>query len=223
MTRFTALMQEAPDHFIAGCFMLTTPEGHRAIGIAPAYFGTDPDEGARLVEPFSQLGTVVMQQIGPMPYTLLQTILDQAAVPHRRYYMRSNFIADPGAAADVLAQCYVQTPSPHSAVIIVPFGGAVARAAAAATPFYYRDAAYSMTLLGCWEAAAEDDANIAWVRSTWDKIGPYLSEGVYVNELYDEGSDRVRSAYGPAFARLRELKRRYDPGNLFRMNQNVAP
>jgi hypothetical protein len=125
-----------------------------------------------------------MEQVGPMPYTALQTILDAAAVPHRRYYMRSNFIADPGEAAAALAESYARTPSPLNAVLLTPFGGAVARVPVDETAFYHRDAAYSMTLLGCWQANEDDAANIAWLRSTWDTLGPYLSEGVYVNELY---------------------------------------
>ncbi len=223
MPRFTALMADAPEDVIAGCFLLTTPDGHRAVGLAPAYLGTDSDAGPRLIEPFTQLGTVVMRQIGPTPYTTLQTILDGAAVPHRRYYMRSNFMADPGAAATVLAKSYAESPSPLNAVIVVPFGGAVAKGDPDTTAFYHRDAAYSMTLLGCWESPSEDAANVEWLRSTWEKLGPYLSEGVYVNELCDEGAERVESAYGPAFARLKALKRRYDPNNFFRMNQNVSP
>ncbi len=221
--RYAALLAEAPEDFIAGCFLLTTPDGHRAVGVAPVYLGRDANEGRRLVEPYTQLGTVVMQQVGPLPYATLQTLVDAAAVPHRRYYMRSNFLADPGAAAAVLAKSYAETPSPFSAVILFPLGGAVARGAPDATAFHYRDAAYSMTLLGCWESASEDAENIAWVRSAWERLGPYLSEGVYVNELLDEGAERVRSAYGPGFERLQALKRRYDPENFFRLNQNVTP
>jgi hypothetical protein len=165
-----------------------------------------------------------MEQVGPMPYTAIQQLLDGAAVPHRRYYMRSNFMQSISEeAGQTFADCYAETPSPLSAVVIVPFGGAVSRVPRDATAFYYRDANYSMALLGAWETADEDEANIAWLRATWDKVQPFLAEGVYVNELYDEGSDRVKSAYGPTYDRLSALKRQYDPGNLFRMNQNIQP
>ncbi len=221
---YAELMKSAPDHFIAGCFILTTPDGHQAVGIAPGYFGNDMAEGERLIAPLKQLGTLVMDAVGPMPYTAIQKLIDGAAVPHRRYYMRSNFIGDLSeAAATAMVEAYSSTPSPFSAVIIVPFGGAVARVPADATAFYYRSAPYSMTLLGAWEDKAADEANIAWLRNSWDKLQPFLSDGVYVNELFDEGAERIKSAYGPTFGRLQELKRKYDPNNLFRMNQNIAP
>ena len=218
------LMLAAPDEFIAGGFMLTTPDGHQAVGIAPVYLGSDHAEGERLIEPFRKLGTVVMEQVGPMPYTVIQKLLDEAAVPGRRYYMRSNFLqelAEP--AIDVLAEGYAQTPSPFNAVVIIPLGGAVSRVDPDATAFFYRDTRYSMTLLGGWLDAGDDEANIAWVRDVFDKVKPYTSEGVYVNELFDEGADRVRSAYGPTYDRLLELKRKYDPDNLFHLNQNIQP
>ncbi len=224
MRGYDELMATAPDDLIACAFMLTTPDGHQAIGIAPAYLGDDPDAGERLVEPFRKLGTVAMQQVGPLPYPILQSILDEAAVPHRRYYMRSNFLHELSEAAiDALAEGYARTPSPLSAVIIVPFGGAVSRVARDASAFYYRDTRYLMTLLAGWLDPADDQPNIGWLKELWDTIQPHLAEGVYVNELFDEGADRVRSAYGPTYGRLQELKRKYDPTNLFRLNQNIQP
>jgi FAD/FMN-containing dehydrogenase len=223
---YDTLMQSAPDDLIAGCFLLTTPEGQQAIGIAPAYLGSDVTEGEKLIEPFRKLGKPAMEHVGPMPYTALQKILDEAAVPGRRYYMRSNLMQglSEGAIAAMSAG-YAKTPSPLSAVIIVPFGGAVARVAPDATAFYHRTARYSMTILGCWTDSQDDQTNSAWVKEVWGTLQPYLGEGVYVNELYgDEGAERVRQAYGgPTFTRLQALKRQYDPTNLFRLNQNIQP
>ncbi len=223
MGGYDQLLRNAPDDLIAGCFLLTTPDGHQGVGIAPVYLGTDMTQGEKLIEPFRKLGKPVMEQVGPMPYTAIQGLLDEAAVPHRRYYMRSNMMEElSDGAIDVLAKGYAETPSPFSAVIIVPFGGAVSRVATDATAFYHRSARYSMTLLGCWPGAQDDDANISWLRGVWDGLQPYLAEGVYVNELYDEGADRVREAYGTStFARLQALKQKYDPTNLFRLNQNI--
>jgi FAD/FMN-containing dehydrogenase len=123
-----------------------------------------------------------------------------------------------------MAAAYERSPSPLNAVILFPFGGAVGRGPADATAFFYRSARYSMTLLGGWEDPKDDAANMTWLRETWDEVQPHLAEGVYVNELFDdEGAERVRSAYGPAFARLQALKREYDPTNLFHLNQNIQP
>ncbi len=221
---YEQLMQHAPDDVMTCAVLLTTPEGHPAVGIVPAYLGNDLAAGERAVEPYRKLGTTVMQHVGPLPYTVLQSMLDESAVPHRRYYMRSNFMdqLSPGAI-DVLAEGYAKSPSPLSAVIIAPFGAAVSRVPRESTAFYYRDAHYSMTILGGWIDPSEDEANIGWLRGVWDDLQPHLSAGVYVNELFDEGADRVRSAYGPIYARLQALKRTYDPTNLFRLNQNIQP
>jgi FAD/FMN-containing dehydrogenase len=218
------LMANAPDELLAGCFMLTTPDGHQAVGIGPAYMSADLQKGEEVTAPFRKLGTPVMDQVGPIPYTVLQTILNGAATPHGRYYMRSSFINNfTDDAIETIATSYSRTPSPLSAVVIVPFGGAVARVPADATAFYHRSARYSMTLLGGWSEASADEANIAWIKDTWDRVQPFLADGVYVNELYDEGAERVKEAYGATWDRLVALKRQYDPTNLFRLNQNINP
>src|SRR5262249_5317111 len=92
MRGYAGLMAQASDDVLAGCFLLTTPDGHQAVGIAPAYFGDNFETGAKLLEPFRHLGTAVLDQVGPLPYTVLQELLDGAAVPGRRYYMRSNLL-----------------------------------------------------------------------------------------------------------------------------------
>jgi FAD/FMN-containing dehydrogenase len=218
------IMASAPEDFLVGAFMLTTPDGHQAVGLAPCYAGTDMAAGEQLIEPLRKLGTPVMDQVGPMPYTVIQKLLDGAATPHNRYYMRSNFINElTEPLIEAFAEGYAKTPSPFNAVIIVPFGGAVGRVAPEETAFFHRNVRYSMTLLGGWEQISDDEANISWLRNLFDSVKPYLAEGVYVNELFDEGAERVRDAYGPTYARLQELKRKYDPTNLFHLNQNIAP
>jgi hypothetical protein len=195
------------------------------VGIAVCYSGTDLSVGERLIAPIKKLGTVAMEQIAPMPYPAVQMMINEAAVPHRRYYMRSNFLDDVSdGAIDVCAESFANVPSPFSSIVIVSMGGAVSRVAPEATAYFHRGARFTMSVIGCWREREEDEANIAWVRRLWDGLGPHLPSGVYVNELYDEGAERVRSAYGTStFQRLAALKRRYDPTNLFRLNQNIQP
>ena len=103
-------------------------------------------------------------------------------------------------------------------------GGAVSRADPTNTAFYHRDAAFSLTALSAWLDPAEDEKNMAWARDLSDHLQPYTSGGVYVNELGDEGEERIRAAYGPAtYDRLVALKNKHDPTNLFRLNQNIKP
>jgi hypothetical protein len=118
---------------------------------------------------------------------------------------------------------FPKVPSPLSAVLLMQMGGAVRRVAREATAFYHRDAAFMLTALSGWTDPGDDAQNVAWARDLWSALQPFAPDGVYVNELVDEGEDRIRAAYGPAYDRLAALKNRYDPANLFRLNQNIRP
>jgi len=218
------LVTGAPDELVAVGAMLTTPDGHAATAVAVCYSGDDLVAGERVIAPFRKLGTPVMDQIGPMPYTAIQSMLNDAAVPHRRYYMRSNLLDDVNAGTvDVLEKAYQKVPSPLTSVVLVSMGGAASRVPPDATAYVHRDAAYSLTIIGGWLDAVDDAANVSWLRETWDTLTPHLPNRVYVNELHDEGHDRVRAAYGAVYSRLATLKQKYDPTNFFRLNQNIKP
>ena len=102
-------------------------------------------------------------------------------------------------------------------------GGAIARIPSVATPYANRDALYDCFPISIWDDPAEDEAQIRWAREAWSAIKPFSTGGVYVNNLGDEGEDRVMSAYGENYPRLVALKNRYDPTNCFRLNQNIRP
>lgn len=102
-------------------------------------------------------------------------------------------------------------------------GGAMARVPSDQTAFAHRNASFALNIVGTWDAPEFDDANVGWVRGSWENLGRW-TDGVYVNFLGAEGNDRIRAAYGEtAYARLAQLKRRYDPDNVFRLNQNIHP
>jgi FAD/FMN-containing dehydrogenase len=92
-----------------------------------------------------------------------------------------------------------------------------------ATAFPHREPGFNLAIAGVWPDPAGDDENIAWVKETFDAVSPYMADSVYVNYLGDGEADRVRAAYGPCWERLVEVKRRYDPGNVFHLNQNITP
>jgi FAD/FMN-containing dehydrogenase len=212
-----------PDELTTTSFLLTTPDGHKALGVGFCYCG-DPGDGEAWLAPIRQMGPVVMEQVGVMPYPAVQSMLDQVAAPGRRYYLKSNFMDELNDdAIDVLIDAYMRVPSPLTAVLLVQMGGAVTRVDRTATAFYHRDVAFSFSAFASWTDPSEDDANIGWTRQLWQDLRPRMSASVYVNELVDEGEDRVREAYGPAHDRLAVLKRQYDPDNIFRLNQNIRP
>ena len=216
-------LPSVPDELTTTSFLLTTPDGHKALGIGLCYCG-DPAAGEQWVAPLRQMGPVVMEQIGPMPYPAMQSMIDHVAVPGRRYYLKSNFIDElQDEAIDVLIDAYMRVPSPLSAILLVQMGGAVSRADRTATAFYHRDAALSFSAFSTWTDPGQDEINIGWTRQLWENLQPHMPAGVYVNELVDEGEERVQAAYGPAYDRLATLKKKYDPGNLFRLNQNIRP
>jgi FAD/FMN-containing dehydrogenase len=212
-----------PDELTTTVVLLTTPDGHKALGVGLCYCG-DPAGAEKWVAPIRQMGPVVMEQLGPMPYTAVQSMMDHAGVPGRRYYLKSNFVDTlPDAAIDVLIAGYAGTPSPLTSVLLVQMGGAVARVATDATAFYHRHVPMSFSAFACWIDPAEDAANIGWARELWKDLQPYIPAAAYVNELVDEGEERVSEAYGPSYDRLRSLKRKYDPENVFKLNQNIRP
>ena len=114
-------------------------------------------------------------------------------------------------------------PSVFSMLVLQHVGGAIARVPATATPYVNRDALYDCFPISIWDDPAADEANIRWARALWDAIRPFSTGGVYANNLGDEGEERVKSAFGANYPRLAALKARYDPNNVFRMNQNVRP
>jgi FAD/FMN-containing dehydrogenase len=161
-----------------------------------------------------------------MAYAEVQSMLDYGAVPGRRYYSRANFVPDVGDdLVGALGEQFLRVPSPLSFVLVFQFGGAATRVAPEATAFPHRDAAFMLELFPAWTEAGDDERNIGWVRQTWEALQPFLSPGNYVNALaLGEGDERVRRSYGPiTYERLVAIKNRYDPANLFRLNQNITP
>jgi len=124
---------------------------------------------------------------------------------------------------DVMIDSFSSVPSPYSMIALERTGGAVARVPETATAFQSRKAAFSLLILSGWVDPADSDVNVAWAPEVWERTWPLSSSGVYVNYLETEGEGRVRAAYGVNHARLREVKRKYDPHNFLRLNQNIEP
>jgi FAD/FMN-containing dehydrogenase len=219
--------ESAPDELITTTALLTSPEGAKVMAVVVCYSGP-PEEGERVLRPLRAFGPPVADRIAPMPYTQLQGLLEPGFPPGLQNYWKSNFLRElSDEAAEVIVDRFERVPSPTSAVAIEQLGGAVGRVDEDATAFNHRGARFNLLIVGIWPDPAANDEHIRWVRDLWDAVQPFSSGGVYVNYLgqeADEGAERVRAAYGPAkYERLVALKNRYDPTNLFRLNQNIRP
>jgi FAD/FMN-containing dehydrogenase len=182
------------------------------------------DEGLELLRRIAALGDGPAVDIGgPAPYVEFQQFFDADYPAHTmRYYWKSSFADDlPDALIDELVEAFSRRPSHHSTIDIWANGGAIARVSADDSAFGQRTAAWLISPESNWESAADDAANLAWARDIVDRVGG----SAYLNfpGLLEEGERQARASHGPTFARLAEVKRAWDPDNLFRFNVNVTP
>ena len=171
-----------------------------------------------------EFGAPLEDLIAPMSYCDVQQAYD-ADFPFGllNYWKSSNIKELSDGAIDTMVAFMEAAPSARPMVIIDQFGGAVARVPNDATAFGHRDAAYDLIIAAIWSEPGEQVAHIDWARRFFDAMQPYSTGDVYVNYLSDEGDERVRAAYGHHYTQLAELKRRYDPDNVFDNNQNIKP
>jgi FAD/FMN-containing dehydrogenase len=193
--------------------------------LATVYAGAIED-GERILQPLRELATPLMDLSGPMPYTALQAAFDPFFPEGRRYYWKSTYIDDlSDAAIATMVAATRARPSNLSGVTFWHLGGAMGRVADDATAYGRRQAPYLLTTEASWDAPAADADNIAWSREWLAALQPYSRGGSYLN-FPGFGEDReamLRASYGPNYDRLIDLKTKYDPENLFRMNLNIPP
>jgi FAD/FMN-containing dehydrogenase len=214
-----------PDDAELFAALLTDPEaGVPVVALLPAYNGP-LEEGERVLAPIRTFGTPLADLVSPMPYGVRQTLLDEPNALHGlQRYWRSAFTELSDGLIDAVVDAAGDFSSPLSAVLIDYLHGAVTRVAPDATAFSARQPQWDFNFIGQWEAPAESDRHISWVRASWDTIQPHLRGSAYVNHLsLDDAPEVVRASYGTNHARLREVKARFDPTNLFRMNPNIQP
>lgn len=198
--------------------------GKPIVAIFACYNGPVED-GERALQALKDFGEPLADKIMPKAYTAQQQILDATAPHGRRYYWKSEYLDE--LSNDALATCLEHAPDeslPFSAALLFQLGGAISRVDAQANAAAHRDAAFVLNIQAAWDAPEQGERHMHWARNFWQAMQPHSSGGVYVNFLSeDEGGDRVRAAYGDRYARLVALKNKYDPGNLFRINQNIRP
>lgn len=223
LRRLHEFCRAAPDELRVEGVLLTSPDGDLVLAISTCCIGP-LDEAERVVQPLRNFASPLSDQVGAVPYLELQAAGDQIFPTGLCYYWKSHFMRDFGAdAIEVAVAHFSKVPSPRSVVILEQYGGAVARVGPTDTAFGHRDAEYDFFPASIWSDPAESETHIAWARGLWEAMYPFSTGGVYVNDLGDEGEERVRAAYGANYARLVAIKNTYDPGNFFRLNQNIKP
>ena len=185
----------------------------------------DPDTAAQELAPFLSFGSPVMTQVGPMPYPQMNTLLDAGYPTGSLNYWLSSFtrgLSD--ALIDAVVERFASVPSTMTAILFEHFHGAVTRVGPTDTAVPHRDPGWNLLIPSVWTDPAATDANIRWTRETHTALSPHLATGRWLNYLGDDqANDAVQAAYGPNYDRLREIKRRYDPANVFHHNHNIAP
>jgi FAD/FMN-containing dehydrogenase len=211
-----------PDELSVFTALLTDPEGHKAIAIALCYAG-DIEEGEKVIAPIRAFGPPLADLIKPMPYSEMNTLIDAALPPGLQQYWKWNGVRElTDDAIDTIVEHFARVPSPRSIILIEHLHGAAARVAPAATAFPHRDAPYTLVTLSLWEDPADSEPHIAWSRSLSAATEPVSTGGVYVNGVTDK-DEKAQATYGVNYDRLAMIKRKYDPMNLFRHNQNIKP
>ena len=213
----------APEELTAYAGLLSAPDGTPVVGLLVCYCG-DLDQGAKVLQPLRDLGSPIVDAIGPMPFPQMQSLLDGAFPSGNQNYWKSLFTREcPDDAVDAMVEHANRAASPLSAVVIEYYGGAASRVGPADTAFAHREAMFDIGILAQWQDPAESERYREWARSLTAALEPHSSGKYLLNFLDGDEDDRVQAAFGENYGRLVEVKNRYDPTNFFSVNQNIRP
>jgi FAD/FMN-containing dehydrogenase len=222
---FTASL---PDELTVFAGVLHAPDGSgtKLSAIMVCHAGS-VEQGEKAVAPVRAFGSPVLDAIGPMPYTAVNMMFDPGFPRGALNYWKANFLSGlPDDAIDSMIERFKTVPSPMSAQLLEHFHGAATRVGATDTAFPHRAVGYNFLVAGQWTEPRETTANVQWVRESYDAMAKHFASGRYVNYLnVDDISEAgsVSAAFGPNAKRLREVKQKYDPENVFHLNQNIKP
>jgi FAD/FMN-containing dehydrogenase len=218
--------QSVPDELMVWAGLIGAPDGSGAkLAVYGICHAGDPDQAEKDLAPLRAHGTPIMEEVGPMPYPVMNTLLDEGFPKGAPNYWKANFVNSlDDALIDVAIEHFDRTPSPLNGFLFEHFHGAVTRVGVTDTAVPHREEGYNLVMPSVWLDPADTVANIAWTREAYDAMSPFFRDARWLNYLDDDDrADAVRNAYGPNYERLVELKRRYDPGNVFHLNHNIDP
>ena len=215
-----------PDEQTLFASLTHAPDGSGTdVGVlVTCHCGAEAD-AARAVRPIKEFATPILDAIGPMPYSQLNSMLDSNYPKGALNYWKSNFLADlSDAAIETMIDCFARCPTPMGQLLLEHIHGAATRVGVSDTAFPHRREGYNFLILAQWTEPSNTNACVAWARETYERMQAFYAPGRYVNYLDDdEAGDPIAAAYGPNYRRLQQIKAKYDPRNFFRCNQNIRP
>ena len=232
MQWYREFSKKAPEDLYGFFGFLNVPPGppfpehlHRKTMCAVVWCYSGPMEKAEEVfRPIRKIGPPAVDFVGPVPYPSLQGLFDQLFPTGLQWYWKGDFVNELNDVAIKLHLKYgSELPSQLSTMHLYPIDGAVHRVGKSDTPFSYRDSTWSMVIAGIDSDPVNNERITKWAKAYWEALHPYSAGGAYVNFMMEEGQSRVEATYGDNYKRLSEIKRKYDPTNLFRVNQNIPP
>jgi FAD/FMN-containing dehydrogenase len=217
---------DAPDELSVFAGLVHAPDGSGAeLAALVAFHAGDPEAAERELAPFKGFGSPLIVEVGAMPYPAMNTLLDAGFPAGALNYWLSSFTRGlPDALIDTAVERFVTAPSAMTSILFEHFHGAVTRVGASETAVPHRDPGWNLLVPSLWTDPAQTDTNIRWTRETFAALRPHFATRRWLNYLGDDqGDEAIRAAYGPNYERLRDVKRRYDPDNVFHLNHNIAP
>jgi FAD/FMN-containing dehydrogenase len=232
LTRHREFADEMPDEMNVFAVLRQAPplpflpqdiHGKEVVVLAVFWAG-DIAEGERAIAPLREFGTPAGEHVGPQAYTAWQQAFDPLLAPRARNYWKShNLAALSDGTIDTIIEYAGMLPSPHSEILVAMIDGQAGRISPEATAYGNRHAKFVLNFHGRWERAEDDERCVGWAREFYQATAPYGTGGVYVNFMTGDETDRVPAAFGGNYARLVEVKNKYDPTNFFHLNQNIKP
>ncbi len=219
-------LADASDDLTVFAGLVHAPDGSGAKLAALVVFHTgDPHQAELELEPFKTWGSPLVVEVGPMPYPVMNTILDAGFPNGALNYWLSSFTRGlPDELIEIAVERFATVPSPMTSILLEHYHGAVTRIGATETAVPHREQGWNLLIPSVWTDPAQSETNIAWSREAFAAMRPHFGSGRWLNYLGDDqADDAIRAAYGPNYDRLAEVKRRYDPDNVFHLNHNIAP
>ena len=218
------IMANAPDELTVYAALLWGPDGTPLTALVPCWIGEDEQEGREAIKPLTEIGEPLVVDLHSMPFPAMQSMLDAAYGPGSRNYWKSTYLTGlTDEAIDTIVDQSKGMTIPGSGLLIECCAGATRHKPNGGNAFGQRGWDYLVAILPLWTDPKDDEAQIAWAREAHDALEPYSAGGTYLNYIGADEEDSVKAAFGANFERLKELKGKYDPTNLFRLNANVAP